>query len=332
MRLQLSIFQGQLTILIALLFSLGLTQGAFSQRTAPGSSAQGADRNITSDDQAHGEPAAGSPEPLIASGELLKVTVLGAPEFDQELRVSASGDISLQLVGPVHVAELSARQAELSIEKRLSTAGFFTDPHVSVFIKEYAATQGVSILGEVQRPGVYPLLGIHRLFDVLSVAGGTTPKAGQTVTITHRANPEEPIQLTMSKDPRNLGSNVEILPGDTIIVSQAGVVYVVGGVRRPMAVVMEQGTDMTVLRAIAMAEGTMPEASLTKTKLIRRSGGSPQELPIDLKKILAAKVPDVKLQAEDIVFVPSSAYPGMARRTLDAVVQMTTGLIVYRRY
>ena len=152
------------------------------------------------------------------------------------------------------------------------------------------------------------------------------------MTITHRANPEEPIQLTMSKDPRNLGSNVEILPGDTIIVSQAGVVYVVGGVRRPMAVVMEQGTDMTVLRAIAMAEGTMPDASLTKTKLIRRSGGSPQELPIDLKKILAAKVPDVKLQAEDIVFVPSSAYPGMARRTLDAVVQMTTGLIVYRRY
>jgi polysaccharide biosynthesis/export protein len=332
MRLQLRILHGQLMILIALLLSFGLTQGVFSQRTAPGSSAQGADRNITSNDPALGEPAAGSPEPLIAGGELLKVTVLGAPEFDQELRVSASGDISLQLVGPVHVAELSARQAELSIEKRLSAAGFFTDPHVSVFIKEYAATQGVSVLGEVQRPGVYPLLGIHRLFDVLSVAGGTTPKAGRTVTITHRANPQQPIQLTMSKDPENLGSNVEILPGDTVIVSKGGVVYVVGGVRRPMALVMEQGMDMTVLQAVAMAEGTMPDASLTKTKLIRRSGGTPQELPIDLKKILAAKVPDVKLQAEDIVFVPSSAYPGMARRTLDAVVQMTTGLIVYRHY
>ena len=99
-----------------------------------------------------------------------------------------------------------------------------------------------------------------------------------------------------------------------------------------MAVVIEQGMDMTVLQAIAMAEGTMPDASLTKAKLIRRSGGTPQELPIDLKKVLAAKVPDVKLQAEDIVFVPSSTYPGMARRTLDAVVQMTTGLVIYRRY
>jgi polysaccharide export outer membrane protein len=327
MKPQSMLLQRQLTFSIVLVTFLTLSQCGYCQ-TTPFSALNLQAEPDRKPIAAHQEELG---EPLIASGDLLKVGILGAADSDQELRVSAGGDISLQLVGPVHVAQLTARQAELLIEQRLSAGGFFTEPHVSVFIKEYA-TQGVSIFGEVQRPGVYPLLGVHRLLDVLSVAGGMTPKAGRAVTVTHKTDPQHPVHLIMPKDPAKFENTIEILPGDTVIVSRAGVVYVVGGVRRPMAIVMERDSDMTVLQAIAMAEGTTPEAGLNSAKLIRRSDGQPHELPINLKKVLAAKASDIKLQDEDIVFVPNSAYRNLARRSMETVVQMTTGLVIYRRY
>ena len=101
-------------------------------------------------------------------------------------------------------------------------------------------------------------------------------------------------------------SNVDIYPGDTIVVSKAGMVYVVGDVHRPSGVPMDN-TNMTVLQAIAMAEGTNSTAALNKAKLIRTtSSGTPQEIPLPLKDMLSSKVPDIRLQAEDIIFVPSS--------------------------
>ena len=209
----------------------------------------------------------------IGGGDLLKVSVFGAPESDQEVRVDQEGNISLNFIGSVHVAGLTTSQAQDLIAKKLVAGGFFTQPQVSVFAKEYA-TQGVSVLGEVQHPGVYPLVGARRLFDVLSLAGGTSQKAGKMVSITHRDRPETPLSLMLSNDPNESAkSNVEIFAGDTIVVSKAGVVYIVGDVKRPSGVTMDNGSDMTVLQAIAMAEGTNPTAALNKAKLIRRAQG-----------------------------------------------------------
>ena len=137
--------------------------------------------------------------PAIGAGDLLKVSVLGVPDSDQEVRVGADGNIFLNFIGPVHVAGLTTEKAQDVIAKKLAAGGFYTDPQVSVFAKEYA-TQGVSVLGEVQRPGVYPLLGARNLFDVLSLAGGTTPKAGRVINITHRDTPQTPTSVTMSND------------------------------------------------------------------------------------------------------------------------------------
>src|SRR5438128_6701359 len=194
--------------------------------------------------------------PVIGAGDLLKMGILGAPESDQEVRVDAEGNVALNFIGSVHVAGLTPEQAQAIITKKFVAGGFFTAPQVSVFAKEYA-TQGVSVLGEVQKPNVYPLLGSRRLFDVLSLAGGTTPKAGQVITITHRDHSRELRTVLLSNDPaKSAEANVEIFPGDTVVVSKAGIVYVVGDVHKPSGVVMENGTQMTVLQAIAMAGGT----------------------------------------------------------------------------
>ncbi|MGH9545853.1 MAG: polysaccharide biosynthesis/export family protein [Terriglobales bacterium] len=270
-----------------------------------------------------------APSIRIGAGDLLKISVFGAPESDQEVRVDPNGNISLNFIGTVHVAGLSNDEAQDLLATKFKDGGFFAQPQVSVFTKEYA-TQGVSVLGEVQRPGVYPLLGSRRLFDVLSMAGGTGPKAGRIVSITHRDHPESPRNVMLSNDAETSAkSNIDIMPGDTVLVSRAGVVYVVGDVHKPSGVVMDNGTDMTVLQAIAMAEGTNPTANLNKARLIRRTPKGPQESRLLLGDMLSAKAPDVRLQAEDIIFVPNSAAKSAGKRALEAIIQSATGLAVY---
>jgi polysaccharide export outer membrane protein len=267
-------------------------------------------------------------EGLIGVGDLLKVSVLGAPDYDQQVRVAGDGNASLALIGQVHVAGLTPQQAQDLIRQKLTEGSYFTDPQVSVFQLEFA-TQGVSVLGEVQRPGVYPILGPRRLFDALSLAGGTTLKAGDTVTITHR-NSKESSTVKLSNDPAiNEQANVQISPGDTIVVSKAGIVYVVGDVHQPSGVLMENGR-ITVLQAIAMAGGINPNAKLNSAKIIRRTPQGPIEVPLQLKQILAAKVPDVVLRQEDIVFIPNSAAKSATKNALENIVRVATGLAVYR--
>lgn len=274
------------------------------------------------------EPGA---EILIGGGDLLEVSVYGAPDYSKiEVRVSTDGIITLPMINQVKVGGLNFRDAESLIAKKLSEGGFFNEPQVSIFAKEYG-TQGISVLGEVTKPGIYPLLGPRRLFDAISAAGGTTAVAGQTVTITHRAHPDTPetIKLAYSADgtPK---SNVTVYPGDTVVVSRAGVVYVVGDVKLPSGIVMQQ-PRLTVLQALAMAQGANSTAKLSASKLIRRGPDGPQETPLDLKKILTAKAPDPVLEAEDIVFVPTSTGKKAFTKSLETIISTASGVAIYRR-
>jgi polysaccharide export outer membrane protein len=233
-------------------------------------------------------------------------------------------------VGKVHVAGQTPEEAQALVRKRLIDGAYFADPQVSVLEKEFA-TQGVSVLGEVQKPGVYPITGPRRLFDVLSLAGGTTPKAGQVVTISSRDKIKTLQLVNFSSDPqKNMAANVDIVPGDTVVVSKAGVVYVVGDVRHPMGVIMENGGHITILQALATAEGANSTAALKNAKIVRKGESGPTEVLVDIKKIMQAKAPDVTLQAEDVVFIPSSAAKNVGVKTLQSIVSIATGVATYR--
>ncbi len=268
----------------------------------------------------------------IGEGDLLEVSVYGAPDFEKkEVRVSGTGDIVLPMIGREHVQGLTVQQAQELVAKKLTEGEFYNNPQVSIFIKEYIG-EGVSVLGEVQKPGVYPLLGQHRLFDAISMAGGTTPKAGRVVTISRRADPTKPITVTLGNDFQgSTEGNVEVFPGDTVMVSKAGIVYVVGDVKLPGGFVMEHGS-MTVLQAVALAQGANPTAALNSSKLIRKVDGNQQEVPIQLKEILSSKSPDVKVQPDDIVFIPNSAAKSAMRRSLEMIVQTASGMAIYHPY
>jgi len=271
----------------------------------------------------------GSPEELrIGAGDLLDVGMYGMPDFKAEVRVNSGGEISLPMLGTVMVGGLPVEQAGKLIERRLVQMQLFNDPHIMVFVKEYA-TQGISVLGEVQKAGIYPLLGSKTLYDVISAAGGTTPKAGKYVLITHRNEPQRAIRVALGA-PESVENNVRIEPGDTVVVSKAGLVYVVGNVRQPGGFVMENDRTITVLQALALAQGPGPNAALNGAKLIRKTPAGPEEVPLPLKKILAAKAPDLQLQPDDIVFVPVSAGLSAGKRAAETALQMATGVAIWR--
>ena len=254
-------------------------------------------------------------------GDLVELTVYDVPDLTGKTRVSSNGDLYCALIGPTHVAGLTTEEAAKLIQERLSA--FLKDPYVSLFVTEYAS-QGASLLGEVSKPGVYPVMGEQHLFDLISAAGGLSERAGQSMTLTHRSDPDQPITLPLS---RNLSdhpeSNVKVFPGDTLVVSKADIVYVVGDVAHPSGLLMN-ANGITVLEAVAMAGGTSRTAKLNSTKILHKGPGGMTETPVQLKKILRAQAPDLSLQANDILVVPSSAGKILAGRTLEAAIQAAT--------
>jgi polysaccharide export outer membrane protein len=263
----------------------------------------------------------------LGAGDLVEVNVYGVPELGTKARVGNSGDVYLPLIDYVHVADLTVEEAQALIAKRLGDGGFVRNPHVTIFLDE-SASQGVTVLGEVSRPGIYPDLGDHKLYEIISEAGGFTAGAARKVSIVRR-NVAQTMQLTL---PRNLGddltNNVEVLPGDTIIVPRAPIIYVVGDVGRPSGLLVDNGT-LTVLQAIALAGGPNHTAKLSAVRIIHKTPNGMTESRVPLKKMLEAKAPDVTLQADDILFVPVSGGKVLASRSFDAAMQAATAVTIY---
>jgi len=266
----------------------------------------------------------------LGAGDLIEVNVYGVPELNTKARVSNDGNLYLPLIDNVHVADLSLEEAQKLIEKRLDDGGFVRNPHVTIFVDEYSS-QGVTLLGEVAKPGVCPVLGDRRLFDLFSYAGGLSDKASRTVVLTHRAQPDKPETLHLS---RNLlddpDTNVFVRPGDTIEVRRAPIIYIVGDVGRPSGLLIDNGT-LTVLQAVALAGGTNRTAKLNDTRIIRKGSGpnGMTETIVPLKKMLRAQAPDVTLHADDILFIPVSGAKIAATRAAEAALALTTSIAIY---
>jgi polysaccharide export outer membrane protein len=260
----------------------------------------------------------------LGAGDLLEVGVYNVPELSTKARVGNSGDIYLPLIDYVHVADLTVEEAQALIEKRLEDGGYVRSPHVTLFVDE-STSQGVTILGDVGRPGIYPVLGDRKLYDLISAAGGFTPTAGRKISIV-RQHAQTPITVNL---PRNLADdlqdNIEIQPGDTITVPRAPIIYVVGDVGRPAGLLVDNGS-LTVLQALALAGGTNHTAKMSGTCIIRKGPNGMTETRVPLKKMLEAKAPDVTLQADDILFVPLSGVRVAAGKGFEAAVGTATGL------
>jgi polysaccharide export outer membrane protein len=261
----------------------------------------------------------------LGAGDLIEIAVYGIPELSQKVRVSSSGDVYLPLIDYVHVGGLTPEEAQGLIEKKLSEGGFVRNPHVSLTVNE-SASAVVSVLGEVARPGVYPVLNEKRLLDVISAAGGFTERAGRTITITHRGDPEQKQTINvMSELAQSKEGNLPVVAGDTIVVSKAGICFVVGDVGKPSGFIMD-GDSLSVLKAMALAGGPGRTASLNGATIVRRTATGVEQIRVPLKKIMTSKVQDIAMKPEDILFVPTSGRKLFAQRTVETAFQAATAV------
>lgn len=290
----------------------------------------GAQETVATDESyaGPGTRAADSARIRIGPGDLLHLAVFDVPELTQVVRVSDTGDAALMLLGSLHLDGLTAAEAQALLEDRLQKGNFILDPHVSLIIREYG-TQGVSVLGEVRKPGVYQVLGTRNLLDIISEAGGTTPFAAQEATVKRRASPEK-FTASLSNDPvQLLAHDVELRPGDTVIIPKAGIVYVLGDVGRPGGYVMQNNGRISLLQAVAMAQGVNRTAARKHTRLLRKTASGIDETILNLKQVLEGGAADPQLQPEDIVYIPPSTAKSLVMRT-PALMEAATSAAVYQ--
>ncbi len=304
-------------------------------------------------------PAASSASPsnrvgaryVVAEDDLLEVYVVDSQELSREYRVDEDGMITLPMLSrPVMAAGLTLDQLSKAIREDLLAGGLLTDPQVTVTVKS-SPLNTVVLSGAAKKPGVYPVYGHTTLLELLTESEGLSDDAGGTAIVTRAGNaPVGPgpnadraaqdanpaISRTVKVDVWRLWQNgeaslnVDLYPGDRVMVQRAGIVYVLGGVNRAGGFVLSNEQEqMTVLKAIALAGNITHEAKPAKAVIIRKAPGAPggrQEVRIDLKKVLSNRAPDQQLSASDILYVPESGI----RRTLDTVLNSAVYASIWR--
>ena len=266
----------------------------------------------------------------IGPGDLLDVVEFRTPEFHSGVRVSAAGTVTLPMIGDVQVNGMDEREAAHAIEAALVAKDMLLHPRVSVLVTAYAG-EDVSVLGEVARPGVYAYTVHHRLLDLISSASGLTPNAGGLVSIFHRSEPDVPHAVVLDPSGTDTGAdhNPELMAGDTVQVSRAGLVYVIGDVMRPGGFAVDPAQGLTVVQALTLAWGPTQNAATSRAMLIREQKGGRTLITLNLKRMLHGQEPDQPIHDHDILFVPDSMAKNMMNRTIESAIQSAVGVTIY---
>ena len=291
-------------------------------------------------------------EYLISPEDVLAVNVYDMPDMSCECTVSTAGTISLPLLRkPVEAAGMTPEQLAQGVEKDFREAGLLSNPQVTVLVKE-SRRHSVSVSGAVKNPQTYPLMGRIKLLDLISQAGGLNDDAGNTVTISRgtlalhelasggKPAPEKAaVDLSKLTKGGDQGSDVDVFPGDRVTVETAGVFYVLGEVNRPGGYNLRTAhEEVTVLQALAVAGDVTSLAKTRNATIIRKDPKAPggrAQIALNLHDVLTGRVPDRQVQANDVLYVPSSrgkrTVRAIAGATGSAVSAATSGLILYRR-
>ncbi|WP_081626883.1 polysaccharide export protein EpsE [Herbaspirillum frisingense] len=236
---------------------------------------------------------------LLGAGDVIRVKVYGSDDLSLETRISEAGVISYPLVGEVKVGGLSTAQAETKIASLLKNGGYLNNPQVNILVT-VPQSQMISVLGQVTKPGRYPLDGRRNVADVIALAGGVTPDGGDAVTIVRPDGKGGVTKQLVDIYTITHSGDTTSLPGvganDVVYVERSLRFYIYGEVQRPGMYKLERNT--TVLQALSVGGG-LTQRGTERGLLVKRRDpeGNLQEVPV--KK-------DDLLQADDIVYVKES--------------------------
>ncbi|MCU1252927.1 MAG: polysaccharide export protein [Edaphobacter sp.] len=253
--------------------------------------------------------------------DLITIRLFESTEYGPTVRVGLDGTIQLPLIGSVQVEGLTLHQAQSLIAQRLISAGMYRDPQVTIQITE-SPNQTATVIGELH--GIVAIIGERRLYDVLSavgtgggfsststtvvLGGGGLPTTASHIITINRPGVAQPIVVDLGTDPmKSAEANIPIFPRDTIVVPRVGVIYLLGAFKNQGAIPLTQNSPMTLMKVAALTGGSGFEGKQGDLRIIRSIGTTREVIRVDLNKVVKGQAPDPVLQAEDIVFLPSSS-------------------------
>jgi len=246
--------------------------------------------------------------PSAAENARSGAAVAGTPVFERGIRVGASGDVTIPLIGAVHAEGLTPTALEQTITRRLVQAEIMRNPEVSVQIVEYRS-RVAAVVGSVERPGLYPLTRPGTtLADLVWAAGGPSKEAGRLLEFVPAGEDSAgairvdlPVLLQAAGGPKAM--NPLVRPGDLVTLAPAGSVLVDGWVDHPGAYPVTRG--LTVSGAVAAAGGQLFPADGRRATVERRVGEE-RLVAVDLTAISEGKAADLPISDGDVVRLPAS--------------------------
>lgn len=238
-------------------------------------------------------------EYLLGPGDMVRITVYGNPDLSTETRVTQGGQLTFPLLGEVAVGGSSVVQSEKKISSMLEQGGFVKNAQVNIVVLQFTSQQ-ISILGDVLKPGRYPLERTSSLVEVLALAGGINPNGSDIVTVLSKTEDkivkydyDLPDLLRKGK-----GVNIKIYSDDVIYVPHAPIFYVYGEVQRPGQFRLER--NMTVVQALAAGGGLTMRGTERSLRIKRRNEAGVLET-------IEAKADDLLIK-DDVLFVRESLF------------------------
>jgi polysaccharide export outer membrane protein len=263
----------------------------------------------------------------ITPGETVHISVFDAPDFSIVTRVSETGDIPYPMLGEFHISGLTSASAAELIAKQLSDRNLMVEPKVIVTVD--STTTGITILGEVRVPGIYPPPGKNHLSDLLAMAGGLTANTGRLIEITSERNPEQKTYVSWDPTMHNTENfDRPVAAGDRVLVRACGIAYVGGNVMKPGAYSLCGSQKMTLSEVIALAGGVSPNAKENHTYLVRiQPDGTKVAQQIDVKKVLTSQVADPIVHEDDIIYVSPSPLKAVLKQAAAFALALTPSLL-----
>jgi polysaccharide export outer membrane protein len=265
----------------------------------------------------------------ISAGQVVHISVFNAPDFTFVTRVSENGEIAVPFLGAIHIEGQSSMQAGSLLASQLMSHNLLIDPEVTVTVESNAS--GVTVLGEVHSPGIFPLPGKHSLSDVLAVAGGLTSNTGRVIEIANNRTPEKKEYIPWDPTMHNTSSFDRLVnPGDRVLVRACGIAYVGGNVGKPGAYSLCGSREITLSELISLAGGMLPLTAPNHTVIVRPlPDATRMTFEVDAKKILEAKAADIVVHEDDVIYIPASGVKNVANRALGYSLSLVSPLLFY---
>jgi polysaccharide biosynthesis/export protein len=247
------------------------------------------------------KPAYALEEYLLTPGDVIKVSVFKNPDLMLDARVSEAGTIGFPLLGSVPVAGLTLPAAERKIAQLLKDGGFVLNPQVNILLTTAVGNQ-VAVLGQVNRPGRYPIEGAGgNLTGMLAQAGGISGTGADVVIVTGARNGKpfrREIDVVNMSLNGTTADDIELRGGDTLFVNRSPMFYIYGQVQKPGQYRLEKG--MTVMQALADGGGMTGKGTSRGIVLHRRdAAGKVKESGASL---------DEDVRDQDVIYVKESVF------------------------